>query len=356
MTVADIDLWELNEAFAAVVLRYMQALDIPHDKMNVNGGGIAMGHPLGATGAMIIGIALDELERSGQVDRPDHPVHRRRHGHRHRHRTRLRDHDHGKLQDRRRRRRHRPGHLRRARPVDEHPDRQASWPSCPSWSNGSRPTTPSRARSSPRARPRGFCAGADLGDMAGGMLAGRRRPAGRVRRRLEDERRAARAGDLRQAGGGGHQRPGAGRRAGADPGLPLPRGRRRPQDPAGPARDQGRPVPRRRRHPAPAAPDRRAGGDDGDERRASPGVRTTPRARAWSTRSCADGHRGRGRQGLDQGRRQGRPALGRQGLQTARRRPLSPGRHPELPGRQRHGAQAVLRQLSGRDEPDEGRL
>jgi acetyl-CoA C-acetyltransferase len=66
MTTADIDVWELNEAFAAVVLRYMQALDIPHDKMNVNGGGISMGHPLGATGAMITGIALDELERSGK--------------------------------------------------------------------------------------------------------------------------------------------------------------------------------------------------------------------------------------------------------------------------------------------------
>ncbi|KRA27892.1 acetyl-CoA C-acetyltransferase [Brevundimonas sp. Root608] len=66
MTTADIDLWELNEAFAAVVLRYMQALDIDHAKMNVNGGGISMGHPLGATGAMITGIALDELERSNR--------------------------------------------------------------------------------------------------------------------------------------------------------------------------------------------------------------------------------------------------------------------------------------------------
>jgi acetyl-CoA C-acetyltransferase len=66
MTTADIDVWELNEAFAAVVLRYMQALDIPHDKMNVNGGGISMGHPLGATGAMITSIALDELERSNK--------------------------------------------------------------------------------------------------------------------------------------------------------------------------------------------------------------------------------------------------------------------------------------------------
>ena len=64
MEVGDIDLYELNEAFAAVVLRMMQALDIPHDKMNVNGGSIAMGHPLGATGAMILGTVLDELERS----------------------------------------------------------------------------------------------------------------------------------------------------------------------------------------------------------------------------------------------------------------------------------------------------
>ncbi len=64
MEVGDIDLYELNEAFASVVLRMMQALDIPHDKMNVNGGAIAMGHPLGATGAMILGTVLDELERS----------------------------------------------------------------------------------------------------------------------------------------------------------------------------------------------------------------------------------------------------------------------------------------------------
>jgi acetyl-CoA C-acetyltransferase len=64
MEVSDIDLYELNEAFAAVVLRMMQALNIPHDKMNVNGGAIAMGHPLGATGAMILGTMVDELERS----------------------------------------------------------------------------------------------------------------------------------------------------------------------------------------------------------------------------------------------------------------------------------------------------
>jgi acetyl-CoA C-acetyltransferase len=63
MTTEDIDLFELNEAFASVVLRFMKVLNIPHDKTNVNGGAIAMGHPLGATGAMILGTVLDELER-----------------------------------------------------------------------------------------------------------------------------------------------------------------------------------------------------------------------------------------------------------------------------------------------------
>ena len=67
MSAGDIDLYELNEAFAAVVLRFMQALDIDHGKINVNGGAIAMGHPLGATGAMILGTLLDELERTGKA-------------------------------------------------------------------------------------------------------------------------------------------------------------------------------------------------------------------------------------------------------------------------------------------------
>jgi len=66
MSIDDIDLFELNEAFASVVLRYMQHFDISHDKMNVCGGAIAMGHPLGATGAMILGTVLDELERRDQ--------------------------------------------------------------------------------------------------------------------------------------------------------------------------------------------------------------------------------------------------------------------------------------------------
>jgi len=66
MTVADIDIFELNEAFASVVLRMMKKLNISHDKMNVNGGAIAMGHPLGATGAMLVSTVIDELERTGK--------------------------------------------------------------------------------------------------------------------------------------------------------------------------------------------------------------------------------------------------------------------------------------------------
>ncbi|MEO0991130.1 MAG: acetyl-CoA C-acyltransferase, partial [Pseudomonadota bacterium] len=65
MQIGDIDLFEVNEAFSSVVLRFMQAFDVDHGKLNVNGGSIAMGHPLGATGAMILGTLLDEMERSG---------------------------------------------------------------------------------------------------------------------------------------------------------------------------------------------------------------------------------------------------------------------------------------------------
>jgi acetyl-CoA C-acetyltransferase len=64
MAISDIDLFEVNEAFSSVVLRFMQAFNVDHDKVNVNGGSIAMGHPLGATGAMIVGTLLDEMERS----------------------------------------------------------------------------------------------------------------------------------------------------------------------------------------------------------------------------------------------------------------------------------------------------
>ena len=66
MNKGDIDIWELNEAFAVVVLRYMEHMGIDHSDINVNGGAIAMGHPLGATGAMILGTVLDELERTNK--------------------------------------------------------------------------------------------------------------------------------------------------------------------------------------------------------------------------------------------------------------------------------------------------
>jgi acetyl-CoA C-acetyltransferase len=65
MSIADIDLFEVNEAFAAVVLRYIDAFGLDPARVNPVGGAIAMGHPLGATGAMLVGIVLDELERRG---------------------------------------------------------------------------------------------------------------------------------------------------------------------------------------------------------------------------------------------------------------------------------------------------
>jgi acetyl-CoA C-acetyltransferase len=63
LTMDQIDLVEINEAFAAVAMRFMKEMKVPHEKTNVNGGAIAMGHPLGATGAMILGILIDELHR-----------------------------------------------------------------------------------------------------------------------------------------------------------------------------------------------------------------------------------------------------------------------------------------------------
>jgi acetyl-CoA C-acetyltransferase len=66
LTVDQIDLFEVNEAFAAVPMKFMQEMGVPHDKVNVNGGAIALGHPLGATGAMILGTLVDELHRTGK--------------------------------------------------------------------------------------------------------------------------------------------------------------------------------------------------------------------------------------------------------------------------------------------------
>ena len=90
-TIGDLDLFEVNEAFSAVVLRFLQAFGADPARVNVNGGAIAMGHPLGATGAMILGTALDELERSGKETAPRHPLRRQRHGRRHDHRAGVMD-------------------------------------------------------------------------------------------------------------------------------------------------------------------------------------------------------------------------------------------------------------------------
>ena len=65
LTKDDIDVWELNEAFASVVLKWMKDFKLDREQVNVNGGAIALGHPLGATGAMLVGTVLDELERTG---------------------------------------------------------------------------------------------------------------------------------------------------------------------------------------------------------------------------------------------------------------------------------------------------
>ena len=66
MEIGDIDLFEVNEAFSSVALLFMQTFDVDQDKININGGAIAMGHPLGATGAIILGTLLDEMERTGK--------------------------------------------------------------------------------------------------------------------------------------------------------------------------------------------------------------------------------------------------------------------------------------------------
>jgi acetyl-CoA C-acetyltransferase len=83
MTIDQIDLFEVNEAFAAVPMRFMKEMGVPHDKVNVNGGAIAMGHPLGATGAMILNTLIDELHRRKLRYGTGHAVRGRRHGHCH---------------------------------------------------------------------------------------------------------------------------------------------------------------------------------------------------------------------------------------------------------------------------------
>ncbi len=81
LTVDDIDLWEINEAFSVVAEKFIRDLDLDREKVNVNGGAMALGHPIGATGSILIGTILDELERRDRrAVRPGHHVRRRRHG------------------------------------------------------------------------------------------------------------------------------------------------------------------------------------------------------------------------------------------------------------------------------------
>ena len=141
LTVDDLDLVEINEAFAAVVLRFVRDMGLDMDRVNVNGGAIAMGHPLGATGAHDPGHAGRRAGAPEQALRPGHAVHRRRHGHRHRRRAHLAPR-HRPLtsaphrKERRpmtesstirwdqRRRRHRHPHARRPQPVGQHDERR----------------------------------------------------------------------------------------------------------------------------------------------------------------------------------------------------------------------------------------
>ncbi len=89
MTFDDIDLFEVNEAFASVVLKFLRDTGVDWDRVNVNGGAIALGHPIGATGGMLIGTLLDELERQDKTTGLVIHVHGRRHGDRDDHRARL---------------------------------------------------------------------------------------------------------------------------------------------------------------------------------------------------------------------------------------------------------------------------
>ena len=89
MTLDDIDLIEVNEAFASVVLKFLRDTGADWDKCNVNGGAMALGHPIGATGGMLIGTLARRARAPGQAVRPGDDVHRRRHGHRHHHRADL---------------------------------------------------------------------------------------------------------------------------------------------------------------------------------------------------------------------------------------------------------------------------
>jgi acetyl-CoA C-acetyltransferase len=123
MTAKDIDLFEINEAFAVVPMQTARNLGVELDRVNVNGGAIAMGHPLGATGCIILGTLLDELERRNLSTGLATSVRGRRHGHRHDHREGLNMSN--AVNPDSRRRRHPRRHDGRARPPDERGGRPA---------------------------------------------------------------------------------------------------------------------------------------------------------------------------------------------------------------------------------------
>ena len=167
MAISDFDLFEVNEAFASVVLSWAGQHEVDMDKVNVNGGAIALGHPVGSTGTRLITTALHELERRDAVHRADLDVRRRRDGHRHGHRAGLSASVTHPARRPRRCTRGEPGVARSAQP-DHHGVRASGRPAPP----GRR--SPAR-RTGPPARP--APAGRTLVD-ARRRARGRRRPAG----------------------------------------------------------------------------------------------------------------------------------------------------------------------------------
>ena len=331
LTVDDIDLFELNEAFAAVVLKFMKDLKVPHEKINVNGGAIALGHPLGATGAMILGTLVDELEARdlryglatlcvgggmGVATIVERICHERVH---HANVDPLR-------QGRRRHRHPDPGRPGAAR---EHHERRL-------------PLVARRDGRPPRGRE-----GLDhrrhrhLGE---GHLLRRRRPApadpghrrerARVRRRRrEDQGRLPPLREARQAHRRGAERRRPRRRPRDRARLQPAHRARQPEGAVRPARGHPRPAAgRRRRHPhRPAARHRRrpdegaAAGQPLQARRRRVEIGLVDEVVATPEEMLADGPR------LDQGQPRDDPAVGRQGLPDARR-------HADQPRARRHAA------------------
>ncbi len=230
----DIDLFEINEAFAVVPMQTARNLGVELDRVNVNGGAIAMGHPLGATGCIILGTLLDELERRNLSTGLATLVRRRRHGHRHHHRTSL------------------STIMSNAVNLEVGDDgilvATMDVPGRPMNVVGDGLMAGIQAAVEKLADP--AVKGLDPHQRQGRLLR-RRRPRqheqvddarGAVQRLDGDEDRAAQDGAAGQAGGGRHQRPRARRRAGARARVPRAFRHRRPAAQDRPARGQARPA------------------------------------------------------------------------------------------------------------------